>query len=285
MFTIFLLVCAIFCTNIIGHDAEEFPNPDEIRQYWGGVLASMSTLFQFLTLDDWAAVAQHVTVVMPAMQLFFVFYIVFAAFVIVSLLTGVMAEHMNNVRQIEDHEQLSGKIDEGNSSHTSILKAFECADVNNSDSLDQWEFIEMLSNPAIVQDLGELGVRLDIADARDIFAAFDKGQKGHVSSAEFLTGMQQLRDGVTSRQMLTLHGTILRVDGMLVEMKDRQFRRTVDTPQFTKEKLDETCKLTASAEQQLCSAGATIADFIRTVEALESTPAKEPSVGIISDTV
>merc|ERR1719240_84885 len=104
----------------------------------------MSTLFQFLTLDDWAGIARQVTDVMPAMQCFFISYIFFAGFVIVSLLTGVMAEHMNQVRESEEYEQLSGEIDEGELAQTPILQAFEAADTDKNDSLDLQEFMEMI---------------------------------------------------------------------------------------------------------------------------------------------
>merc|ERR1712007_227866 len=110
--------------------------------------------------------------------------------------------------------------------HSSILRAFEVANSDKSDCFDQQEFMEMISDPVLSEDLNDLGVRIDLADGIDMFAAFDKGQKGFVTLSEFVTGMQQLRDGVTSRQILTLYGAILRVGRMLVEMKDQQSPHT-----------------------------------------------------------
>lgn len=108
-----MLVGAILCTTVIGHNATRFevgpggagiclPDLDDpdfdlncIRSYWGSTLASMFTLFQLLTFDNWSAVARVVVESLPIMRIFFMCFIVVAAFAILSLLTGVVADHMN----------------------------------------------------------------------------------------------------------------------------------------------------------------------------------------------
>lgn len=93
-----VFTCAILCTMVIWRRKEVFEDPELIELYWGGVLTSSLTLFQFLTLDDWGTIARQVAAELPAMVCVFVPYIVMAAFVVLSLLTGVMAEHMQEVR-------------------------------------------------------------------------------------------------------------------------------------------------------------------------------------------
>merc|ERR1712137_383930 len=105
--------------------------------------------------------------------------------------------------------------------------------------------------------------------------ALDKGQKGCVTCSDFLNGMQQIRDGVTSKQILTLYGAILRVGEMLVEMKDEQYPQTNDSCQMAEERLGEVCKKVSSIEEQLSSFEATVADFIWAMERAKSTSARE----------
>lgn len=109
-----ILVMSIFCTTMIGQNAANWgPDMPDIEDHWGKVGMSCLTLFQFLTLDDWSNITRQVvwpsTDQSPFMTLLlltmFLSYVVFAAFVILSLLTGVMAEHMNTVRQQEEADE------------------------------------------------------------------------------------------------------------------------------------------------------------------------------------
>merc|ERR1719161_72467 len=94
LFSIVVVISAIFCTTLIGHDADMFPDPAFIKEYFGTVARSMTTLFQFITLDDWSYVAGKVTCVMPGMHFFFVAYVILTSFMVLSLLTGVVTDNI-----------------------------------------------------------------------------------------------------------------------------------------------------------------------------------------------
>merc|ERR1719401_215774 len=128
LLTIFL--CAIVCTTIIGQEKhwEDKKEAAEVQEYWGTVPRSMFTLFQFLTMDDWAA--QMDTVVkhpnLYFMRPFFFLFIFFGASVLMSLLTGVMADHMNDVRRQEEEEERLEKLHQ----REHAIKAAKSADIN-----------------------------------------------------------------------------------------------------------------------------------------------------------
>merc|ERR1719215_1479306 len=100
--------------------------------YWGSVARSMFTLFQFLTMDGWGEVDEQVVRQMPWLQLFFFPFIFFGAFVIMSLLTGVMADHMNDVRKTEEHRQRLTAME-------AAVEEIKKRDLNNDGFLDPSE--------------------------------------------------------------------------------------------------------------------------------------------------
>lgn len=119
LFLMVIVVFAIFFTNFLGHSADSFQDAEAVRTYFGTVTASMTTLFQFVTLDDWSHVARTVTDEEPIYFLFFVFYILITSFTILSVLTGVVSEKILSVSRgesdqmqkeaQEEREQLQGR--------------------------------------------------------------------------------------------------------------------------------------------------------------------------------
>merc|ERR1712046_321112 len=101
-----ILVMAIITTDFIGNRADAFDEADQkdIEANWGTVKKSMITLFQYLTLDGWSEMSRQVWT-NPAFgwiwQLFFDIYVLVMAFVMLSLLTGVIADNMTKVSTAE----------------------------------------------------------------------------------------------------------------------------------------------------------------------------------------
>merc|ERR1712225_154940 len=103
-----MLGSAIYITDLVGIDdaPEQFEDPEAIRLWFGSTLRSMNTLFIFLTFDDWSTAARMVNKVHPWMEIFWMAYILFGAFTLLSVLTGLMADCMNAARQEELDEEL-----------------------------------------------------------------------------------------------------------------------------------------------------------------------------------
>lgn len=208
--TVILFVCAIFCKATIGDNAQSFPEDEQaqIRMYFGTVARSMFTLFQFLTLDDWGSVFHMVVRQMPWMQLFFFPYIFFGAFVIMSLLTGVMADHINDVRRDEDRKEHERRIQD-------VDEVVKHADKNRDNELDVQEFQELFSKdsaPEVVEDLQALGIFVRENEARELFDWFDVDQNGKVDKQELLHGLKQLAHGLSPLQLYKLRWSLGRAN-------------------------------------------------------------------------
>lgn len=99
LFLMLLLVSSIFVTNIVGGYIDEFADPGAVKEYFGSMMVTMNTLFVYLTSDDWSTSARMVNEEMPFMEFFWIGYMFLGAFTLLSLLTGLMADKMNSVRE------------------------------------------------------------------------------------------------------------------------------------------------------------------------------------------
>mmetsp|Transcript_104395 Transcript_104395/g.292523 ORF Transcript_104395/g.292523 Transcript_104395/m.292523 type:complete len:503 (+) Transcript_104395:108-1616(+) len=205
---VMIFICAILTTSVIGQNAESFPTPGDreaIKMYWGTVSNSMFTLFQFLTMDDWNSVDSMVVKEMPLMQFFFFPYIFFGAFVILSLLTGVMADHMNEVRAKEEQEELRARVSE----METAVKEVQRRDLDNSGFLDRTEFVELFDPQAeFTADLKEAGIHILQEEADDLFEWFDVDADEQITHTDLQQGLKSMLDGLTPLQLFKLSATV-----------------------------------------------------------------------------
>jgi hypothetical protein len=236
-----MLILAILCTTVVGHNADKWgeyvpypeclPDPEcvpypecantcdnaYIHMYFGTVGSSMQTLFQFLTMDDWGLITRMVCKVMPAMYPVLILYVVFGAMVIISLLTGVMAEHMNSIREQQEEEDQQEFHNQMMASLRIISKFFQEKDrqeVENGkkkeedDSIQKESFLQMCDDEAFKETLQENDVDLDGINLHEIFECMDLQQNGTITWGEFKYGIHELRAGVTPQQVIHLRNQI-----------------------------------------------------------------------------
>merc|ERR1719433_168650 len=67
-------------------------------------------MFQFVTLDEWSSIIRLVSKRLWLMKWFFLVYTLLASFALISLLTGVMAEHIMSESQQYVKEQENQEI-------------------------------------------------------------------------------------------------------------------------------------------------------------------------------
>lgn len=210
---VIIFILAIFCTNVIGQESYLWNKEDKakIEMYWGTVPSSMQTLYQYLTLDDWGNVSRLVAKQMPHMMLVFVMYVIVAAFVVLSLLTGVMAEHINAVRQAQEAEDKIEKKKKLKEAVRVFYKVFGRADLLHDGRLVRAEFEQVFKDRELVAQLANFDVNLASLGASDLFEVLDVDDTYSITWDEFRSGMIQLRDAVTPKQVIELRNRISRV--------------------------------------------------------------------------
>jgi voltage-gated sodium channel len=98
-------VFAVMATKLFG---EEFPN------FFGTLAASGFTLFQIMTLEDWAAgIVRPVMEKYPYAWLFFIPYIVVVTFAVLNLFIGIVVSAMQSEHDAEEAEKHKQERAEG----------------------------------------------------------------------------------------------------------------------------------------------------------------------------
>jgi len=100
-----LTVLILFLYGMVGWAmfGEELPNS------WGTITRSMLTLFILLTLENFPTYLEEALTVTPWATVFFVSYVLVAAFVIFNLLIGIIISSMESAREREALREAMGK--------------------------------------------------------------------------------------------------------------------------------------------------------------------------------
>lgn len=89
LLAIFIYVFAVMASKLFG---EEYP------QWFGGLLTSVFTLFQIMTLEGWADIAREVKKTHPYAWFFFVSFILLSTFTMLNLLVAVIVDTMHRTQ-------------------------------------------------------------------------------------------------------------------------------------------------------------------------------------------
>ena len=122
---------------------------DDCADMFGGIVQTMYTLFQILTLESWSmAVVRPVSVSESGRSPGF-FYVIFVflwltSFGLMNIVIGVIVE--NTLNAAKQNEDLIRKREEAKTSrHLEVMKEiFEAADEDQSGTMDRDEFLELM---------------------------------------------------------------------------------------------------------------------------------------------
>lgn len=202
-----MLISAIFLTDVVGNQYYIFRKPDLVKEYFGGVLPSLVTLFQFLTLDNWSAISREVTDTMPLLRIFFTCYIFIAGFAILSLLTGVIVDHMTEVSAAQVQQDKNEQDEELRVFVDEIKGYFAETDHLNRDDLGKF-----LQDKALLKTLSNYGVDLTGHTVDEVFDLLDSNGDGQIDMDKVRSGIMRLHeDEPSSKDMLRIRYAAERV--------------------------------------------------------------------------
>lgn len=97
--TVFLLCIVCYVYGIAGFYlfGESFP------EYFGDLGSTFFTLFQLTTLENWAEIARDVMSFEPWAALYFISFILIAAFIIVNVIVGVIVSSLEETTKARNH--------------------------------------------------------------------------------------------------------------------------------------------------------------------------------------
>jgi len=184
-FFFLIFVFAIFVATMVGQQPDIFEKPEEIMQWFGTVPNAMTTLAIYLTLDDWSTSARMVNEVFPWFELVWIFYIVAGAFMILSLLTGLMAEKMGSARE-EEEESASLTVDQ-------LEKLLDEVRPNFPQELDKETFTDLVESPTVQDILDKCDLKISGPESCAwLFRAIDRNQDETLSWDEFANAIRDI---------------------------------------------------------------------------------------------
>lgn len=213
MFSIVIVVSAIFTTTLIGKQTAVYDDPALVQQHFGTVPLSMTTLFQFVTLDDWSTVARVVMRTYPLMQVFFWGYIFLTSFTMVSVLTGMITQNTQRYIQEEDKK--------GEKKFQKFLekakKLFDHADQNGDRTISGEEFLSLFHEKKIHSALYIHGIDIDddFEDGDELFSCMDHERNGEITLAEFRDGLQRMRGNAKAKDFFRISSMIRKAEEAL----------------------------------------------------------------------
>ena len=95
LYTLSMMVIIYFVYAIIGVDLFSEVSPDR----FGGLPEAMFSLFQITTLESWPDVAMPIMNVMPAAGIYFISFIIIAAFIVLNVILGVIVDALESTDQ------------------------------------------------------------------------------------------------------------------------------------------------------------------------------------------
>lgn len=221
LFGMIICVFSIVTTNFV----RENPN-QEVQVYFGTVEKSMVTLFQFVTLDDWSRIARLVSgfdstgeETNTPIMIFFIVYVLITAFSILSLLTGVISEHMINLTRYWQDKMANEEKEKTKKFIEWFQDWFEKADADNSQTISRDEFrMLLLPGSPITEKLEELekeGFEIpeirENAMADELFDSLCPSSGEEVTLADFSQGFLRMRGEAKGIHLLEVQSELRRI--------------------------------------------------------------------------
>jgi voltage-gated sodium channel len=205
-----LYICAIVLTRLVGQprldDDHGSHITDEFRlESFGTVPTSMLTLFRLMAFPDMEKY-KPVYEVMPALEGFLLFFIVFMAFAMVSLLTGVITESLlDKGRRREDERRF--ELERARRYLAQDLRrVFQDRD-SGSGLLNRNQFEKCKDE--VLRLCVHHSMRLRPKDLDALFELVDDGS-GNIDAEELLYGMVQLNSEVRPMAVMELRRLVVR---------------------------------------------------------------------------
>mmetsp|Transcript_34377 Transcript_34377/g.78335 ORF Transcript_34377/g.78335 Transcript_34377/m.78335 type:complete len:682 (+) Transcript_34377:51-2096(+) len=213
---------AVIMTHLVGR-GEGIPEEHqsghsfaEIQPRFNTVTTSFYTLFQIVTVDNWTPIAFPLIAISPSWRWFFIIFIAFASWTMISILTAVASENVIGAasgRAEKEREQAEHQRKEF---IAFLSRFFHEADQDGNGLLDFEEFTSIVEADRLQQKLDEMAIHVDKQELYRTWEMLDVSGEGQLKFDEFIDGLSCLQDGLSTKYVVNLDYSIRRV-AVLIE--------------------------------------------------------------------
>merc|ERR1719330_1034893 len=220
---LFCFVLSIVLTRLLGHGVL-VSEDSHVAWLFKDMPSSLYALFQLCTADDWGRISFPVIDVSSWWRLFFVGFITFNSWTMLSLLTAVASEVMITGRS--DHQD---QAEPPPTKHfmSFIYGAFHRADVDNDGLLDKDEFVQLMLDPAMRENLNEHGIDLRPRDLPRTWDTFDLDGSGQLTIEEVVEGLSSFTTELKTRHVNNVSNS-LKDFSTNIEMTAQEVQSSID---------------------------------------------------------
>jgi len=210
--TIFLYVCAVIGTKVIGHNRELYANYRKLsggwdhEEYFGTVGRSMYSLFEIMTLDSWSSnLLRHVIENQWYMAIFFLGFVLLSTYGLLNLVISIIVEHTltsaeKNVSKVELQEMRRRKQE-----LDTLRDLFDQMDGENTKGetdgkVDLKEFQVACRKHEVRTLMRQL--EIPISKAAELFEIMDGDGDRCLDMDEFIEGCSKIKGPAKSQDLL-----------------------------------------------------------------------------------
>eukprot|EP00747_Dinoflagellata_sp_TGD_P002512 gnl/TRDRNA2_/TRDRNA2_104586_c0_seq1.p1 gnl/TRDRNA2_/TRDRNA2_104586_c0~~gnl/TRDRNA2_/TRDRNA2_104586_c0_seq1.p1 ORF type:complete len:449 (+),score=60.90 gnl/TRDRNA2_/TRDRNA2_104586_c0_seq1:68-1348(+) len=172
-------------------ECEEITN-----RHFSGLIESMITLVQFVTMDSISAIYVPLIKQRPSLILYFGFLMAVVSITLMNLVTAVLVEHAMETAHQDTELQKLQQRNKMRKLSPQLIELFELIDANGDGMITTDEIARYISDGKIMTFSEELAAILTPDTMMDIFDILDVDRSGNIDKVEFVEGIlcMQLSD-------------------------------------------------------------------------------------------
>lgn len=215
---------------------EKTKDLERIHKFFQDVPTSLFTLFQLTTTDNWDAISDPLVGIDTRWRLFFVSFIAFASWIMISVLTAVASDCM--IAATSDRKDFELKeIEAKQMQFIAFLRdSFIKSDADGNGFLDKEEFKQMIAPSSFVWDeMRRLGISLSEEELNKAWEMLDVGERGVLTIEDFVAGLSCLQEGLATKHVVTIDYSLRSVTAKCEERWKKLETSLVELQQQNKE--------------------------------------------------
>jgi len=197
----FLQAVTLYLNENVREDVDE-QTYEDIKYFWSGVLQSMMTLFWAVTGGaDWEPLAKPIGQADSFFYGLFFFYIAFAAFAVLNVLTGMFVDTAMKVAQQDEENVVEELIN-----RPEVVEFKRHVQETLTDVPPKFitkEFVHESADDGVVMKF-QKALEINHDDCNRVFAMMDSDHKGMVDIDEFVKGCCHCQGSVSGLDMIFL---------------------------------------------------------------------------------